>query len=86
MLLTYDKQNSDAAAKIARRLELEANVIVLVVGIGEADPIELWKIAGAMTDPAKGDNVFYVWEPNMANSVAEQVAQAVCNLFKSVEI
>ncbi|XP_078379605.1 vitrin-like isoform X1 [Oculina patagonica] len=86
VLLTYGNQNSDAAAKIARRLELEANVIVLVVGIGEADPIELWKLAGAMTDPTKGDNVFYVPEPNMAKSVAEQVARAVCDLFKSVEI
>lgn len=61
----------DAAADIARKLE-QKGVTVLVVGFGLPDPIELWKIAG---DPT---NVFYVSDPDKVNTVAEQVAQAVC--------
>lgn len=61
----------DTAADIARKLE-QKDVAVLVVGFGFPDPMELWKIAG---DP---NNVFYVSGPDTVNSVAEQVAQAVC--------
>ncbi|XP_078367118.1 von Willebrand factor A domain-containing protein 2-like [Oculina patagonica] len=71
VLLTYGKQQMDAAAEFARKLE-QKDVAVLVVGFGFPDPMELWKIAG---DP---NNVFYVSGPDTINSVAEQVAQAVC--------
>lgn len=85
MLLTYGRQSPDVAAHIVRMLE-QQRVTVFVVGIGEADPIVLWKIAGALTNPAKGNNVFPMQEPNMVNSVADEVARAVCNSFKSIEI
>ena len=85
MLLTYGRQISDAAAQVARTLE-QHGVKIVVVGFGEADPIELWKIAGALTNPEKGNNVFYVFERNMVTSVAQQAAKAVCNLFESVHV
>ena len=73
MLLTYGRQSSVKAAQVARELE-KHNVKILVVGFGLPDPIELWNIAG---DP---NNVFFVSDlvVDKVDSVADQVAQAVC--------
>ncbi|KAJ7389434.1 biological adhesion [Desmophyllum pertusum] len=52
-------QKETPAQYVARKLESEADVKVLVVGIGIADPIELWEIAGGMEVPSKAaQNVF----------------------------
>ncbi|KAJ7389433.1 hypothetical protein OS493_031677 [Desmophyllum pertusum] len=52
-------QRETPAQYVARKLESEADVKVLVVGIGIADPIELWEIAGGMEVPSKAaQNVF----------------------------
>lgn len=89
VLLTYGRQDSDAAVDFARKLE-QTGVKILVVGFGYPDPIVLMKIAGAITlhadgtmtpdHPEKANNVFLVRESNKVDSVAERVAETVCKI------
>ena len=88
MLLTYGRQDSDAAVDFARKLE-QRGVKILVVGFGYPDPIVLMEIAGAVTfhedgtmtpHAEKANNVFLVRESNEVDSVAERVAETVCEI------
>lgn len=71
MLLTDGRYDTNTPAELVKELERETVSKVIVVGIGVADPIQLWQIS---TDPNNVQNM----SPSQIEPVAENVKELAC--------
>ena len=81
MLLTDGIQNKglekDTPQELTRKMT-KRGIKLFVIGIGPADPIELWEIAGLPQSDAKVYNI--IRDGGMSpKTVAEKIAESLCN-------